>query len=91
MEDALKSYQRYWDSINKKYPVGGEFEYLGRKMIIKKNFYSCGWLSSFRITANYADDHGEIHEIIFNENEVKAMATQPSNAKTARPNKQKKV
>ena len=64
-------------------PIGGQFEYLGRRMIVAghSRLVFSPMHSAYRrpqLRADYADDHGVIHSIAFSAAEsVAIMAAQP--------------
>jgi len=63
-----------WNAVRERLPVGASFDYLGRKMVVKTvrdyiqvpgNSWCGPEVYMPRITAEYADNHGLIHEHVF--------------------------
>lgn len=55
-------------------PIGSKFEYLGRTMVVTGHSrFVPRSFSRACVTANYVDDLGVIHNITFDEEEVKAL------------------
>lgn len=62
-----------WEKVIDEYPVARQFEYLGRKMVVTRHRHYSPSYGGFpgriyiratwpAIIAEYADEHGEIHE-----------------------------
>ena len=73
-EPPLPEWFPKWEALRQAYPVGREFEYLGRKMVVtRRRPYHSGcyawplWVGSTMpaIIAEYADERGVIHEHAF--------------------------
>jgi hypothetical protein len=59
-----------WQRIEKDYPIGRSFEYLGRRLLVVAHewdttaFLYGGW-SKPQLATEYADEHGKLHEWYF--------------------------
>lgn len=58
-------WEENWEQVRDRYPIGRQFDYLGRKLIVAQ--YS--WDSLHRprpvVICEYADNYGELHEWCF--------------------------
>jgi hypothetical protein len=67
-------WQDGWDKVRAAYPIGRQFEYLGRKMVVAHYIWTKRADKEFSnefteylpmtpcLIAEYADDHGKLHE-----------------------------
>lgn len=63
--------------------VGEEFEYLGRRMVVVSHSRLEVWVDAElnlvpEVRARYADDRGQIHELVLSEAEVLALMDHPT-------------